>query len=290
MEAEWYKIRELFWGDNYGIPDVKHALELAKCSKHPDAIWLTQAFQNVNISEFTTHTQWFDHFMLLDQNDPRTLTFAWHCQRDLAGLLKHAADMGYAWAQALYEIYFAKGTKYAESACKQGEREGFYALARYCRSLRKEETYLSLYRKAADLNHIDSMIAVGDYFGRMQFCQEAIKWYGRVAVVANKHFYFVNYCWGLWNVFDQSNKYMAGKYAKAVFKQRVLKPNMQKEKWKCMKHAANFFDEQNLLCRLAVNAWSICAKRLNIIKDMRIYIAKYVWKSRKLGLFPVDPQ
>lgn len=41
-----------------------------------------------------------------------------------------------------------------------------------------------------------------------------------------------------------------------------------------------FYQKQNELYRKCANAWSICAKRLYICKDIRIMIGKMIWEKR----------
>ncbi|MBX9637673.1 MAG: hypothetical protein K2Q45_09010 [Nitrosomonas sp.] len=42
----------------------------------------------------------------------------------------------------------------------------------------------------------------------------------------------------------------------------------------------SFYYKQNALCRVVVDAWSCCAKRIGVCKDIRIMISKLVWSSR----------
>jgi hypothetical protein len=51
---------------------------------------------------------------------------------------------------------------------------------------------------------------------------------------------------------------------------------------------ANFavlFYAQCVVCCRAVDAWSICAARIGVVKDIRVLIGKLVWKTRDLALF-----
>ena len=49
----------------------------------------------------------------------------------------------------------------------------------------------------------------------------------------------------------------------------------------------SFYNLQVESCRKSVIAWQIIAKRLNIYKDLRIYISKIILESEKEGLFPI---
>lgn len=43
---------------------------------------------------------------------------------------------------------------------------------------------------------------------------------------------------------------------------------------------AAFYEKQNAACRAAVDMFSLCALRMKICKDMRIYISKFIWMTR----------
>ncbi len=44
--------------------------------------------------------------------------------------------------------------------------------------------------------------------------------------------------------------------------------------------AVSFYDSQIKSARLAVDTWTLVATRLNLIKDMRIYVGKMIWDAR----------
>jgi hypothetical protein len=57
--------------------------------------------------------------------------------------------------------------------------------------------------------------------------------------------------------------------------------------------AVSFYKSQLAVCRLAVDAWSLCCLRLNVNKDFRVFMGKIIWESRDLALFYVsnkDPE
>jgi hypothetical protein len=48
-----------------------------------------------------------------------------------------------------------------------------------------------------------------------------------------------------------------------------------------LNQAVKFYEFQVFEYRTAIDVWSVIGKRLNVVKDVRILIAKLVWKSRK---------
>jgi hypothetical protein len=52
-----------------------------------------------------------------------------------------------------------------------------------------------------------------------------------------------------------------------------------------VRDAVLFYKKQVLACQAAVHAFTLCATRMNICKDMRIYIAKFIWNTRTEALF-----
>jgi hypothetical protein len=45
----WFKIRDVFFGENYVEQDIKKALELASVCEHPNAVWLTKLFDEHDV-------------------------------------------------------------------------------------------------------------------------------------------------------------------------------------------------------------------------------------------------
>ncbi len=44
--------------------------------------------------------------------------------------------------------------------------------------------------------------------------------------------------------------------------------------------AVSFYDSQIKFARLAVDIWTLVATRMHVIKDLRIYIGKFIWEAR----------
>lgn len=125
---EWYKIRDLFFGNDFVSQNIPLALELAASCQHPDARWLTEACAGKVV---TTKEDVKRVFSALGQNDARALCFKWVLadRRDLTPL-RRSAELGFAFAQALLadRTRGEKMFKFARLAAVQGERDGFHWL------------------------------------------------------------------------------------------------------------------------------------------------------------------
>jgi hypothetical protein len=51
--------------------------------------------------------------------------------------------------------------------------------------------------------------------------------------------------------------------------------------------AVSFYKSQLAQCRRAVDMWSVCAARIGVVKDIRIFIGKLAWETRDLALYKI---
>jgi hypothetical protein len=124
----WYKIRDLFFGDNFVRQDIPLALQLASSCRHPDATWLVEVCRGKCVSNAQEALD-----ALQGANDARALCFAWVLrdeEEDLT-LLRQSAEKGYAFAQAWMAEVVSSGLerfRFANLAALQGERYGSFCL------------------------------------------------------------------------------------------------------------------------------------------------------------------
>jgi hypothetical protein len=71
--------------------------------------------------------------------------------------------------------------------------------------------------------------------------------------------------------FDKKEYYCLGKY--------LTKVNIPRNK-NIFKIAIDIYHEQNIATRKMVDTFAMCAKRLGVCKDIRIYIGKMIWEFR----------
>lgn len=67
---EWYKIRDLFFGENYQIQNIEKAFELARTCKHTEAVW------------FLKNEEVLKSFKKPETNDKKILFYWYHRCRD----------------------------------------------------------------------------------------------------------------------------------------------------------------------------------------------------------------
>jgi hypothetical protein len=91
----WYKIRDIFFGENNVDQNIKKALELASFRDHPNAVWLTNLFAGRG---FASPEEARRVFLGCD-NDSRALCFAAVLEGNDDEICR-AADLGDAFAQS----------------------------------------------------------------------------------------------------------------------------------------------------------------------------------------------
>lgn len=98
----------------------------------------------------------------------------------------------------------------------------------------------------------------------------------------------------LWNAEDnKKGVFMAGELLKGrvnvekciVFGRKL--PNWEDKVASCQR-AVDYFESQSFLAREECVAWVLCARRLLISKDMRVKIAKEIWKTRMFFSIPFE--
>ncbi len=291
---KWLDVRDTLLGDNFKKQDITAALALARDCKHPDAEWLTSIFEGKNVSTEEDARKVF----LCCENDARALCFSWCLSddhtRDLS-LLGRASEMGYAFAcsmlcavQVLYEND-EESFRLAQLAASQHERDGFWLLGRCFRDGIGCEKDLNLAKEniliTAELGHV---WAACDY-GRLLGDSDPARWLwlGRAALRGPGSFRD--------SFAIQVEQFFSGSGTSTIvfLIGRVLNGNIDVEKKEILgasynfdslicpaNQAVSFYSSQIKSARLAVDAWTLVATRLHVIKDMRILIGKMIWEAR----------
>jgi TPR repeat protein len=166
--SEWYKIRDLFLGENYVDRNVVLALKLARSCNHPDAKWLVEVFGHLDGAFSDRKVR--EICLGRGEQDVRALCFgALSCHPlDVQRLTKSAES--YAYAQARLAMHAEAGSRFvvAEKGVKQEERDAFHWFG-YCHHVgdgteRNVEVAKSFYSRSAQLGFVFSMCEV------MSFC------------------------------------------------------------------------------------------------------------------------
>jgi hypothetical protein len=278
--------------------DVKRALELAAASEHPQCQWLTELFARKTVK---TADDARDVFLSDEKRPPQPASLCFvplFSQPVDEALLRQSAELGYCLAQARM-VGWMRGDEmflFAKSAASQREREGFHWRGFCCESgigcdqdLQKAREFFLV---AAQLGHIYSMNA----FGRLLDASDPQRWlwWGRAAVLGESR-------WFLYYFSRSVEKFNSGSgNAASVFQiGKALNGHVSVEHGTIFglnnkfdnrighANSAISFYLQCAACRRAVDAWSVCAARIGVVKDIRVLIGKLVWETRVLALYKV---
>lgn len=266
LYLEWYRIRTDFVNCEYNF-DIETSLKLLETI--PEAVWLLNVLKNENIGDFVDY-QLEEMFSKI--NDPRAKCFQWiFSDGENLQLLKDSADSGYAYAQATYAD-FTNDLKYAELAMLQNEKNGYYsaALIHWVNiDILKTKEFLRIgidYFKCLEcaLFFVETIYDLNDlYFWKS--CKLIHK--GRSDDVLG-YSNFQNLLQNL-NIKNLKSNiiYKIGSICK-IF-------NDDNEYYK-------FYILQQIKYRESIRTWLLCAQRMGVYLDMRIYIGKIIWKLRKI--------
>jgi len=292
---EWYKIRDLFFGNDFVSRNILLAIELAASCQHPDARWLTEACVGKDV------TTWEDAELvfsaLLGQNDARALCFIWLCGGSDLTSLRRSAELGFAFAQALL-AGVTRGEekfKFARLAAAQGERDGFFRLGWCFRDGKGCEKDLDKAKenwlRASDLGHVFAMVDLGLLLNESD--PQRWQWWGRLAALGNSWSFLGNFA-------KQVDLFNSGSGSAAIMFAigRALQGHVNEQartsfndKFKFDSHigpakqAIAFCEAQIKATKDAMRAWTLIGIKLNVVKDVRKLIAKLIWDSREEALF-----
>ncbi len=290
---KWLDVRDTFLGDNYRNQDIRKALILARDCKHPDAVWLTSIFEGEDVSTYEEARE-----VLLRQNDPRALYFAWWLLPDDTAVanvtpLQQAAEIGYGFAcSTLFgHVSHFEAFSLAERAVAGYERDGFYCKGDcfyYGDGCEKNlELAKENYLVAAELGH-------GPAAGQYGFVLEDESnndgwvWLIRAALHGSPGSFLA--CFS-----EQVEKFFSGcGNASLVFMiGQTLKGNIDMDKKQIFRRvykfdrlidpanrAISFYESQIKSARLALDTWTLIGKRFGVVKDIRRLIANMIWDGR----------
>jgi len=119
---DWYKIKDLIIRQD--LRDIPKALELARSSKHPDAVWLSNVFDDFDVGSVYSFCETLKPYLRFD--DANALFFYGFLKDDPISF-KKATDFGNLHA-TWYSKWDDQTTK--ELACK-GERDACYSHGKF---------------------------------------------------------------------------------------------------------------------------------------------------------------
>lgn len=286
--SDWFKIRDMFCGLLHGeskkqndrFDDFQTSLRLMQTCNHPDAKLLSSILSTVEHRIFDVVAALLQHNNLIANTYGVLVNFAFgHGDgHDVILCCDKSAKLNHALSQACL-IFWKSRNQYSvltreeeiilAEAKKSGDCYVYYVSGLVKHD--KQDLYLAFdlgWHSAAD-----------EIFSMTHDVIEKIEISGRKALRG-----FTRLFLSFWN--EQKyplpgilELYHFGKYFSKLSIPIILCP--QHEQQRCI----NVFKHQNVACRKAIDAFTLCAIRLTMYKDMRVYISKMVWATRTEALF-----
>lgn len=208
--------------------------------------------------------------------------------------LRRSAELGFAFAQALMAEE-GERCKFAQLAAAQGERDGFVQVGDMFRfgfgcerSLERAKKYCLL---ASELGAASAMIQVGELFDVSD--PQRWQWWGRAAGLGNSFSFLSTFSKQVEGFKDGSGRaavmFSVGRalHGQVNEEERTIFgcPSQSESRIGLAKQAIAFYELQIMSCRKAVDHWTLVGIRFNVVKDVRVLIAKLIWDSREEALF-----
>jgi hypothetical protein len=266
--------------------NVERELQMVRECRHPDAQWLAALFPSDGV--MTSERVCAVLGQHLDDSRAGFLLWKLSRKRD-AELLRRVAEAGYAPAQAelCFRSYRDQGANFAwAEKSAAGDRHGLYQLAE-CVGYgigcsRDMKRALELYRQAAEMEHPLAMVRYGGLgFGAQDW--ERFHWWG-LAAERGWDGMFRDSVLPLVTSFEKGEcgriLHTVGPVisrnldaAKCAFFRFKLDPDDCRK----LERLVALYDAMMGRARGAIHCWSIAGRRLRVVKDMRVVIAKMVW-------------
>ncbi len=210
-------------------------------------------------------------------------------------LLRRAAEMGNAFAcsslcEEVWEESEGEAFRLAHFAAAQHERDGLFWLASCFEEghgCEKDETLTKAnFLIATELGQVDS---ADDYGRLLDECDPVCwLWWSRAGSRGSPSSFLCSFSKQVEEFFSGSGNatlvFIIGRALNGnmgVDQTRIFgNPHLFDSRIGPANQAVSFYCSQIESSRLAVGTWTLIAKRMNLAKDMRIYIGKMIWEAR----------
>jgi hypothetical protein len=275
-------------GTLWNESNVDKGLQLARECKLPDAVWFASLFP----AGVAVTKKRMREVMLQQGNDARALYIAWTLADDGATeLLERATQMSYAPAQAAM-AWATSGTasfEWAEKAAARGDRVGLFNLARCflnglgCVTDAGKAT--ELYKQAAYLEHPIAMFWYGDLaFSDHEW--ERYVWWGRASTRGFGGQLFAANVVRLLPLFEKDELCLVLHTVAPVIRARfdvssctAFNLSVTKGMSDKLRRILELHEAMLQRARRAIDCWSVVSRRCGLVKDVRLVVAKMVWKD-----------
>jgi hypothetical protein len=295
------RVEQIKWWDAadaliFDEMDTEDAMQMARECQHPDAQWLAGLFP---AGGDPVTREGVMQAMLERGEDPRAMYFTFFLCRlgndESLELLERAATKGYAPAQALLASHlhlrgdFETAEAWAEKAVAAGDRFGMQRLASFLstesdgRSV-DEVRAIALFKESAALGESTSMYSYGKLaFGELDW--ERFYWWGRASFDGYENKLFLALI-RLLPSFEQGENGRILHTGATVIEQlldvesrfvRTCRVSESECEW--LQRVVALHKELLGRAKVAIDCWSMAARRLGVVKDMRVMIAKMAWEE-----------
>jgi hypothetical protein len=273
----WYKARDTMLGMHRTKQDMAEGLRLAQSCRHADAVWLVSLFpEGVPATRQEAKAVFVAH-----ANDARALYFgAFICWFDkvVKKDVRRSAELGYEPAQAWMAEQSGghERVAWAERAAAQGERDALFCLALHCEKSRS----VALIAEAAALGHAYAQCWHAKH--NFESCDwRQSYWLGRAAPRIKEA--AVALLDALIGECDTSGRvvFEIGAACKGCIDRgrTVFGRRFDEKRMRCAEAAVVLHDRWCDMAREAIRCWMQVARRY-LVKDIRILIARLLWKER----------
>jgi TPR repeat protein len=281
--------------DAVALEGLEEAMLLARACNHPDAVWFCSLFPaGVPVTDRDMVDVMRQH-----GDDPRALLLLWKAEHVIEllphsnALLLRAAEMGYAPAQAdaALELFLepgGEGFRWAERAAAAGDRRGMFALAQHLSEGRGCESdggkAFELYRDAARSGDACAQFA----YGRRGFellDWERYHWYALAARAGNSDAVIaLTDATVLIPLFESGELarilHIVGPVFRAHVTNRVsFRLCVGDSFLEQYQRVIALYDAMAERAKEAMRCWSVIGRRVGLVKDVRVMIAKMLWEE-----------
>ena len=309
-DRKWFDARDLLLGRNYKVQNVQAGAKLATESIHPDALYLTEVFhRNGGVSDYTNWNQvrqW-----LTEEDHPTAMAFRGVdvlCYNSYLDLHKSAL-MGNSFAQVEFaKLHGALDEQFswAQLAIKHNERDAFLILYNYYNNytmehLSKKEHIYGYLRRAAELGNVEAQVLLSHTVSSHGNKREQIIWLAAAAKSVGNHrwdtiarSFAIMACHAIEHpiynciVDDPATILQIGKCARGWLTDfHLFNVIIEDQLLESVREAVKFYETSCERTHMAINSWTIIARRNNLVRDLRRLIGEMIWKSRDEALYPI---
>jgi hypothetical protein len=288
---KWWDAHDMLLFGGHTPAFLESGLEMARKCRHPDAQWLAALFPPGT----AVTMELMREVMLKQGEDARALFLAW---RFGAGsdvhddLLQRSAEMGYAPAQVIVAGRAenpSDGVKLAERACDSGYRVALSHMGLFLfegwHCSKDTKRGLELLQRAIELESSHAQHFYGEWaYGRLDW--ERYDYWGRAASRRFQERVFVNAVVHLLPCFE------TGKFGRILFvsappirahldiaTKRVFRNPVASSVLRRLQRVVKLYEAMLGRARAAVVCWSMAGRRMGVVKDIRVMVAKMAWRE-----------